>query len=81
MVLPQHTLFFRFVGKLSRALTFIFKLLTGDVNFAPRHRMLNGKHHNKINQLYNFHIPHLLTKQNLNPHLCFHLRKIILLLC
>ncbi|EAO0848621.1 hypothetical protein EZX63_17250 [Salmonella enterica subsp. enterica serovar Oranienburg] len=42
MVLPQHTLFFRFVGKLSRALTFIFKLLTGDVNFAPRHRMLNG---------------------------------------
>ncbi|EAR5786816.1 hypothetical protein ERR70_03045 [Salmonella enterica] len=44
-------LFFRFVGKLSRALTFIFKLLTGDVNFAPRHRMLNGKHHNKINQL------------------------------
>lgn len=51
MVLPQHTLFFRFVGKLSRALTFIFKLLTGDVNFAPRHRMLNGKHHNKINQL------------------------------
>ncbi|EAO2753937.1 hypothetical protein E2W72_12090 [Salmonella enterica] len=81
MVLPQHTLFFRFVGKLSRALTFIFKLLTGDVNFAPRHRMLNGKHHNKINQLYNFHIPHLLTKQNLNPHLCFHLIKIILLLC